>query len=256
MNSFRIHTKDMNSMTAVRSIVRVTSLLAAIVFASPSFADVVASWNFNSLTPDPPSNANVTTYASDTGSGSLVLAGISSNASAGILNLAGTTNNALPSTLAGQALAIEGSGTSGGSATNNGGTLTFSFNLSNYVDPVFSFSSRFSSSSGFDNNTVSYSTDGSSFTSFGSYTLTQSFAAKTFDLSSISAVDNSSSVYVRITLLNANAGGANNRLDNVQLNATFSAVPEPTAFVYGGLIAASLCAWKWRQNWLRDEVRA
>jgi hypothetical protein len=42
------------------------------------------------------------------------------------------------------------------------------------------------------------------------------------------------------------------RLDDI----SFTAVPEASPFFYGGVMAAVLCAWKWRQKWLRDEVRA
>jgi hypothetical protein len=75
-----------------------------------------------------------------------------------------------------------------------------------------------------------------------------------------------SAVTFRIYAYNAEDAGGTMRLTNytgllgttggLTLDGSVAAVPEPTAFVYGGLIAASLCAWKWRQNWLRDEVRA
>jgi hypothetical protein len=42
------------------------------------------------------------------------------------------------------------------------------------------------------------------------------------------------------------------RLDDI----SFTAVPEASPFFYGSVMAAVLCAWKWRQNWLREEVRA
>jgi hypothetical protein len=36
---------------------------------------------------------------------------------------------------------------------------------------------------------------------------------------------------------------------------SIAAVPEASAFFYGGLIAAGICGWKWRRSRLRDGVR-
>jgi hypothetical protein len=36
---------------------------------------------------------------------------------------------------------------------------------------------------------------------------------------------------------------------------TAVAVPEASAFLFGGLLAGAICVGKWRQNRLRDEVR-
>ena len=40
------------------------------------------------------------------------------------------------------------------------------------------------------------------------------------------------------------------------LTITSVAVPEASAFFYGGLIVSGICAWKWRQKRRQDEVLA
>lgn len=44
--------------------------------------------------------------------------------------------------------------------------------------------------------------------------------------------------------------------NDLVINGALSAVPEASAFLYGGLISLGLCGWKWRQNRLRDDARA
>ncbi len=205
-------------------------------------ADVVAYWNFNNLTAgvvgtSAPSNANQTSYAATSGTGSLDLVGWTSRAGTaspwGIANYSGSTINSISPDLAGQALAVEAgisSGT-GAAVVNNNAKLVLGFNLSGFIDPVLSFASR-NTSTGFNNNTVEWSLDGTNFNNFGSYTLDTTFALKTFNFSAVDQLDNASSVFIRINFLSATNGSGNNRIDNIQLNAT--AVPEPTA---AGLLA-------------------
>jgi hypothetical protein len=99
---------------------------------------------------------------------------------------------------------------------------------------------------------LSYSTDGSSFTAFGSYSLVNgswSAGAPTalatsfsFDLSSIGALDNAASVYFRLVANSTTsisgatvATGGTGRVDNF----TVSVVPEPAS---GALIGLGLLA--------------
>lgn len=116
---------------------------------------------------------------------------------------------------------------------------------------------------------LQYSTDGSLFTDFASYAVTAtswSSAAPvaggttsySFDLSSISALDNDASVYFRLTLTSTNpanatstfGAGGTNRIDNVVVSGTsLSVVPLPPA-VFGGLGLMGLMA-----GWKRLSVR-
>jgi len=228
---------------------RVTILALGVMVASASHATLVAKWNFNTLVAGTngsvaPSNAMVTSYAADGGTGTLTLAGITSRGGTaspwGITNFGGSTLNANGGDAAGQALAIE-TGISTTAGVNNNGTVTFAVSLAGLADPIFSFASR-NTATGFNNNTFAYSTDGTNFTTFGStYAMTTTFAAYTFDMTGVSALTNASTAYFRITLLNGTttSGTGNNRLDNVQINAT-PAVPEPATFAALGLGAVAV----------------
>jgi hypothetical protein len=204
---------------------------------------LVGYWDFNSLTNpgnNSPSNANVTSYAPTTGTGTLTLGRVNSSATGGITNLAGSTINALGATPAGRALVIEGNATGDATAaTNNGATVTILVNLLNYTDPILTFASQRSAGTGFDSNQVSYSTNGTTFTNFQSpfNPPAGSFGLQTFNFSAINVLDGKSTAYFRITLAGASNGAGNIRLDNIQLNA----VPEPLTtaglFLFGGLVA-------------------
>lgn len=213
------------------------SALAVASFASAAQADIVAYWNFNNLTPSAtgvaPSNANQTTYAPTTGAGSINLSGWTSRAGTtspfGITNFAGSTLNAIAPDAAGQALALEGGTTT---LANNNATLDVLVSLTNLQNPILTFASR-NTSTGFNNNQVSWSTDGINYTNFATYALTTTFALQTFDFSNVNALDNASTVYLRITFLGATTSGGNNRIDNVQVNA--SIIPTPGAAALLGL---------------------
>ncbi len=222
-----------------------TILTVGAVMTQPVHGTLIAVWNFNDLSnpggTSEPSNANQTSYAPSSGSGSLTLAGWTSRAGStspqGISNFGGTTANAAGGDPAGQALALQGGTT--GTVVNNGATLTMLFNLVGYQDPILTFATQ-RTSTGFTGNQLSYSTDGTTFTSFGStYAPPSSFGIATFDLSSENSLDNQSDVYLRITFNGATSLSGNNRLDNIQLNVT--AVPEPTDYallVFGALFGA------------------
>jgi len=213
------------------------SALGVASFASAAQADLVAYWNFNTLTPSGggagPSNAGVTSYAPATGAGSINLTGWTSRAGTtspfGITNFAGSTVNAIAPDAAGQALALEGGTTA---LSNNNATLDVVVSLTNLQNPILTFASR-NTSTGFNNNQVSWSTDGINYTNFATYALTTTFALQSFDFSAVNALDNASTVYLRITFLGATTASGNNRIDNVQVNA--SIIPTPGAAALLGL---------------------
>lgn len=94
---------------------------------------------------------------------------------------------------------------------------------------------------------LSYSTDGVSFTSIGNYTVTNdgwnttatpAASVKSFDLSSISAINNTASVYFRLSVVDAVsiaggtvANGGTSRIDNF----TVAVVPEPSTVALIGI---------------------
>jgi hypothetical protein len=211
------------------------ALVSTTFLASNAVADLVAHWNFNSLTN---STNNGTTYAPSSGAGSLTLTCWTTTGTTGITAFAGTTVNAVGADTAGQALALQGGTTSG--TPNNGAQSVFSFNLSSFTDPILSFATQ-KTTTGFSSNQVAYSTDGVIYTDFGSaYNPATSFATQTVDLSSVAALDLAPTAFIRITFSGATSNSGNNRIDNIQLNATAVAVPEASSLFFGGLICSAL----------------
>jgi hypothetical protein len=222
---------------------------------------LIAEWNFNDLTAGsgnattgtPPSNQGQTSYAPSNGAGSLDLEGWTVNTpvagnpgTPGITNFGGTTTNAYGGAGAGQALALQGGATGVTGVQNNGAMLILGFDLSGFVAPILTFASQ-GTGTGFVNNQVSYSTDGVAYTSFSTYSPVANFAdpngLHTFDFSAIEALEFASSVFLKIAFLGASSVTGNNRIDNIQLNATAaSPVPLPgSGLVFSiGLIAVGM----------------
>ena len=114
---------------------------------------------------------------------------------------------------------------------------------------------------------LQYSTDGTTYTNFGSYTLAgtgwSTVSAATvpgnsfsFDLSSVTALNNDSSIFFRLTSngLNSSGGavasGGTARIDNVFV--TGSAIPEPASL---GLMTAAAAATMVRRNRSREDAK-
>lgn len=84
-----------------------------------------------------------------------------------------------------------------------------------------------------------YSTDGTTFTTFGAYAVTATFATKTFDLSGLTALnDSGSAIYFRLTDASTTsinggtvAAGGTNRFDNFTVSGVAATpAPEPSAY--------------------------
>ena len=135
------------------------------------------------------------------------------------------------SDLAGNALSFKGgTATTGG---ENGKNLIFQTSSLGYNGLKLSFATQYSSSTGFNNNTLSYSTDGTNYSFFANYTpADSSFAIQTFDLNTITALNNKSNVYFKITFSGATNAGSNNRIDNLLLTA---ATPAPAGVMSMGI---------------------
>lgn len=186
----------------MRHYISILSLAIGLFTSSVLRADLVANWNFN--------DSNLTV---DNGSGTLT----SNFAASNITYFGGSTNNAYGGAAAGNALALQG----GTSNANNGKYIQFTLDMSGYQDLVLSYTHQ-RTSTGFNSQVWSYSTDGSSFTNFQTISsIPPSFgAAVTVDFSSVAALDNDATIYIRMTLTGATSDSGNNRLDNIQFNAT------------------------------------
>lgn len=211
---------------------KVFAIVAACAVSTVAQAEIIAYWNFNTLTT---ATNNGTSYAPSTGAATLdVLVGSSDQAGSnrGINSFAGTTVNALFSDVAGQALTIQASSLESGTVyANNGATITMTFSMASLADPILSFASQ-RTSTGFNANQLAWSTDGFTFTDFGStYAPNTTFGLISFDLSTVDALDNAPTVTLRLTVNGATSTSGNNRFDNIQINA----IPTPGALALMGL---------------------
>lgn len=157
---------------------------------------------------------------------------------AGITNFAGTLVNADGGDIAGQALALVGQG-------NNGNTLTATANLVGFQNVGFSFATQ-RTTTGFTGDQFQYSLDGTNFTNFGAaYVPASAFAVQSFDLSSITGLNNNANAAFRIVFNGATSASGNNRLDNLIISGTTfngtpvtAPVPEASTTVSLGLMLA------------------
>jgi uncharacterized protein (TIGR03382 family) len=215
--------------------------LAATAIASAASADLVAYWNNNSNAL-PVSGFGYTSTAfpqsADLGAGSMSIGGgimsetvVNANGVEVFTwaeSFSGSTLNALNGDLAGGSFSIEG----GTGNANNGAFLQFQLDMSGFSGLDISYATR-GTSSGFTSQAWSWSIDGVNFTTFETITGTNSttFAIKT--LATISALDGAATAFLRVTFDGATSSSGNNRLDNMQFNAT--AIPAPGALALLGL---------------------
>lgn len=121
-----------------------------------------------------------------------------------------------------QSLAIVGT-------VNNNKGIVFKFPTIGYEKLKLSYSTR-GTGTGYTTHSWSYSTNGTSFTNFATITgrTNTSFSTQTVDFSSITAIDNKSNVYIKVTISGASDSGGNNRFDNIKFYATEAAPAGPT----------------------------
>jgi hypothetical protein len=118
----------------------------------------------------------------------------------------------------------------------NGKTMVFKFSMSGRKDLIVSYATQ-RSGTGFTTHLWETSPDGSNWTTAQTMTITAtSFAATT--LATITTLDNASTAYLRLTVSGATNATGNNRLDNIQLNATAVATT-PTVSASGTLAAVN-----------------
>lgn len=179
-------------------------------------ADEIAIWNFND-----------SDLAVDHGNGTLTS---NFNLSNIIFTLGGSTLNARQGDPAGQALGLQG----GTSNANNGRFINLAVSTIGYSDIVVSFVTQ-GTSTGFRSNQLQYSIDGINFVNFGGpFTPAATFTLVSFDLSSIVALNNNPNAAFRIIFNGATSASGNNRIDNLVVEGTASAVPEPTSIILLG----------------------
>jgi hypothetical protein len=204
-------------------------------------SSLIAGWDFQTTTtggtiitesPDSPLS-----YAANFGTGTIYLDGSNGSSSwtslvsnPEVTGFGGTAVNAgtgfSTATTSPSCLALANS-------SANGKKVVFKFSMSGRKDLVVSYATQSSGTTGFTAHLWETSSNGSNWITAETKTITAtSFAATT--LTTITSLDNASTAYLRLTLTGATSTSGNNRLDNIQLNAT-SATP---AVSVSGTLAA------------------
>lgn len=165
--------------------------------------------------------------------------------SAGYGSFTGSTTNAVGSDAAGDSLLLLNT-----AGNFNNKYIDFSLSSLGYNSLSLSYSTRLTNAVTA-SQVWSYSLNGTDYFTLTTITPTANgnFSTQTLNLSSLSssALDNQSSFTLRLTYTSANAQGSQ-ALDNIQLNGTASAIPEPsTVAVLGGLGALGFALWRRRR---------
>jgi hypothetical protein len=207
-------------------------------------ADLVAGWDFQTtinggtaLAAAPNTPKQIT---ANFGSGGLFLDG-QNGSSDWFMPATGSTNTEL--TAFGGTAANAGTGfsttTSGAAAlalvnnTANGKSAVFRFSMAGFQDLVVSYATQ-RTNTGFTAQAWSFSTDGLNWTDHQSVVPPPApFGVLT--LNNITGLNGATDAYLRLTVSGATNANGNNRLDNIQFNAT--AVPEPTSMLLAGSVA-------------------
>ena len=115
----------------------------------------------------------------------------------------------------------------------NGKSVVFQFSMGGFKDLVVSYATQ-RSGTGYTSQTWAYSADATNWTEAQVVSaIPAAYAAQT--LNTITGLDGTRNAYLRLTVAGATSAAGNNRLDNIQFNAT--AVPEPTSMMMLGCVA-------------------
>lgn len=230
-----------------RSLLRFAFAVLCLLLLWPgqtAHADEIAIWNFND-----------SDLAVDHGAGTLTT---NFNLVNVVFTLGGTTTNARAGDAAGQSLTLQG----GTANANNGRNLTLSVGTVGFSGVVVSFATQ-ATGTGFNSNQFQYSLDGVSFVNFGApYAPPVSFGLVTFDLSSITGLDNNPNAAFRILFNGATSASGNNRVDNIVVEGqaiSATTIPEPSSMLLLGLglsgtLALRVCGLRGqlRQQWQKS----
>jgi hypothetical protein len=179
--------------------------IVLLLLSSRIFAQVtIHNWSFNVSTP-PSGGQWPASIAATTGSGILT------HTFTDARSFTGTTLNA-------ETGDVQGGSFCPLSNVNNGNYLQLSVPTTGYISPILTYATQRNNPGGFTTQQISYSTDGTTFAFFVSFTsIPVSYALHTVDFSGIPAAGNNPNFKIRITVSGATAAGDNNRFDNVKL---------------------------------------
>lgn len=211
----------------MKTFATIATLASSLAFASAATADtLIAYWNFNDFDT---SDANI---AADAGSGNLNMTGWGGP----VQSFAGSTENALFDDEAGGSLSLQGGSPTDGIFPGNNTFIDFEISMAGFQDLEISYWTR-RTGTGFDSNQWSYSINGVDFIDFGpEIDPDSSTAGEVIVMPTLTGANDAASVTLRYTLDGATSNSGNNRIDNVQINATL--IPAPGALALLGLAGA------------------
>lgn len=223
----------------MKKILLIAAVCAAMLVGSDLRADLVAGWDFQTTTNGgtaaaaSPNTPNL--FVANFGTGTMFMNG-ANGSSTWLSQSSGTQLNSFSGTdiNAGPGFSTTTSGTASLALVNNsanGFHAVFGIDMSGYQDLSVSYATQ-RTATGFTTHQWSWSTDAVNWTNFDTVTWapgsSTSFASVgVVQLASVTGLNNIPTAFVRLTVDGASTATANNRLDNIQFNA--SAIPEPTS---------------------------
>jgi len=243
-------------------------LLLAVIGSLPAHSALIAGWDFQTTTtggtaavPQPNSPR---VYNANFGSGTIYLDG--SNGSSGWLTSNQLTSFGGTGVNAGSGFSTATTGASalvliaGASSSANGNMAVFRFSMAGYQSLSISLAAQ-RTATGFATQLWEYSADGFTYRSIGTLsagstlgTITNSYAGSgVLGFAAFDGLNDIDDAYVRVTFDGATASTGNNRIDNIQFNATempvvAKSVPEPGCPMLIGVGAAVALSMRSRRS--------
>ena len=221
-----------------RIFIYTVTALVSLASTQSSKAVLIDAWDFFGLSATSASTATPATISATVGTGSLDISAYGLGSPQGTnperTSFGGSQLNTFTgstdTTGAGTALALANS-------SANGKSAIFSFSMLGYQNLVVSFAAR-GTATGFNSGVWSWSTDGVSYTTLtGVNTATTSTTFAVFSASFLTEVglNDAATAYLKYTLSGATSATGNNRIDNIQFNATVVTVPEPSTMALAAI---------------------
>lgn len=206
---------------------RIIIILLSILMLQSAFAQqTIAYWAQNNNTL--PAGGNGFTpqsfpQAADEGSGQLSLLNInpaltSAGAYSFVQSFAGSTVNTLPGYNAGGSLSLQGAT----NTSNNGASILLTTSSVGFQNLQLSYALQ-TTSTGFNQRVLSWSTNGVDFVEFARDQQNGNFSVRSYDLAAITALNDQAEIFIKITVLGASNATGNNRFDNIVITGTAAA---------------------------------
>lgn len=228
--------------------------VAGLVASAQAQLTLVAAWDFQTTatggTAAAAAPGSPLVYAANFGSGTLYLNGTNGSSTwtslASSPQVTGFGGSAINTSFDGSPLlstvTTGAASLALANSTSNGQSIVFTLDMTGFEGLNITYSTQ-ATASGFDLQTWSYSTNGTTWTNFWTFnprpTGASTFAAiGVVSLPEITALDGISTAYIKVTFTGATSGSGNNRLDNFQFAATPVPEPHEYAVAMAGLLLA------------------